>query len=90
MKKAKLPGVEELRAEYKRGDFGPLQRGKYAERLQASSNIVVVDPGLTRLFPNTESVNAALRSLAEIAERSARPPPRATRGRRRRRDRPAR
>jgi hypothetical protein len=82
--------VEELRAEYKRGDFGPLQRGKYVERLRARSNIVVLDPGLAKLFPNAESVNAALRSLAEIAERSAELPARATRGRRRRRGGPAR
>jgi len=85
MKKAKRLGVEELRAEYKRSDFGALERGKYVERLRASSNIVVLDPRLADLFPNPESVNAALLSLAEIAKRSARRTPTSARARRKRR-----
>jgi hypothetical protein len=85
MKKPKQLAVEELRAEYKRSDFGVLQRGKYAERIRASSNVVVLDPRLTDLFPNPESVNAALLSLAEIAKRSARLAPRSARTRRKRR-----
>ena len=85
MRKAKQLGVEELRAEYKRSDFGTLERGKYVERVRASSNVVVLDPRLTDLFPNPESVNAALLSLAEIAKRSARRAPRSARARRKRR-----
>ena len=51
MKKAKGSSNDELRSEYKRSDFGELVRGKYAERLKKSSNIVVVDPELSHLFP---------------------------------------
>jgi hypothetical protein len=47
-----------------------LVRGKYTERLQASSNVVVIDPEVADLFPNAAAVNAALRSLAEIAKRA--------------------
>ena len=70
MRKAKSLAADELRPEYKRSDFGALVRGKYIERLQTSSNVVVVDPELADLFPNAAAVNAALRSLAEIAKRT--------------------
>ena len=70
MKKAKKLGGEELRPEYKRSDFGTLVRGKYVDRLRASSNVVVLDPEIADLFPNAAAVNAALRSLAEIAKRA--------------------
>ena len=70
MSKAKKLAAHELRSEYKRSDFGTLVRGKYVERLQASSNVVVLDPEVADLFPNGAAVNAALRSLAEIAKRA--------------------
>ena len=70
MKKAKKLAADELRSEYKRSDFGVLVRGKYIERLQESSNVVVLDPEVADLFPNSASVNAALRALAEIARRA--------------------
>jgi hypothetical protein len=80
MKKARKRGADELRSEYKRSDFGVLVRGKYIERLREKSNVVVLDPRVAELFPNAESVNSALLSLAEIAKRSARlPRPRARR-----------
>jgi hypothetical protein len=70
MRKAKTLAADELRSEYKRSDFGTLVRGKYIERLRASSNVVVIDPEVADLFPNAAAVNAALRSLAEIAKRA--------------------
>ena len=69
MKKAKK-STDDLRAEYKRSDFGTLVRGKYVERLQKSSNVVVLDPAVADVFPNAAAVNAALRSLAETARRA--------------------
>jgi hypothetical protein len=69
MKKAKTLAADELRSEYKRSNFGALTRGKYLERLQTSSNVVVLDPEVAALFPNAAAVNAALRSLVEIAKR---------------------
>ena len=70
MRKAEKHAADELRSEYKRSDFGTLVRGKYNERLKKSSNVVVLDPEIADLFPNSASVNAALRALAEIARRT--------------------
>ena len=70
MRKAKKLAADELRSEYKRSDFGTLVRGKYVKRLRASSNVVVIDPEVADLFPNAAAVNAALRSLADIAKRA--------------------
>jgi hypothetical protein len=47
-----------------------LVRGKYIERLRTSSNVVMIAPEVADLFPNAAAVNAALRSLAEIAKRA--------------------
>ena len=63
---------EDLRPEYRREDFGPMVRGKYAVRLKESSNIVVLDPEIAEAFPNAKAVNDALRSLLELARTSTR------------------
>jgi len=70
MKNTKKLAADELRPEYQRSDFGTLVRGKYVARLKASSNVVILDPEVAELFPNGAAVNAALRSLAEIAKRA--------------------
>ena len=70
MRKAKTVAADELRSEDKRSDFETLVRGKYTEQLRASSNVVVIAPEVSELFPNAAAVNAALRSLAEIAKRA--------------------
>jgi hypothetical protein len=62
--------MNKLRPKYKSSNFGALVRGKYVKRLVASSNVVVLDPEVAELFPNAASVNAALKSLAEIAKRA--------------------
>ena len=66
MKKAN-PKYDELRAEYRREDLGPLVRGKYAAQYAKATNVVVIEPTLTKVFPNSEAVNDALRSLLSIA-----------------------
>ena len=79
MKKDKTPHKDELRPEYKRSDFpGGLVRGKYAERLKESSNVVVLRPEVAQAFPNEEAVNNALLSLIEIAQKTKRPTRRST------------
>jgi len=70
MKIATKRPADELRPEYKRSDFPRLVRGKYGNQLRRSSNVIVLDPELTDLFPNSEAVNSALRSLSEIARRA--------------------
>jgi hypothetical protein len=63
MKKAKSESKDWGRREYKRSDFGELVRGKYAKRLNESSNVVILDPEIAEAFPNSEAVNKALRTL---------------------------
>jgi len=73
MKKDKQVDKDELRAEYERSDFpAGLVRGKYAERMRESSNIVVLRPEVAQVFPNETAVNNALLSLIELAEKSTR------------------
>jgi hypothetical protein len=67
MKKVKATS-DELRRGYKRSDFEKLERGKYYERVRGSSNVVVLDPEVAAVFPNSAAVNKALHSLAEVAE----------------------
>ena len=53
MKKVKQTKKDELRAEYKRSDFPvPLVRGKYANRLRESSNVIILKPEVAEAFPN--------------------------------------
>lgn len=66
MKKAKIEDVE-MRTEYRREHLGPLIRGKYAARYAKATNIVVIDPALAKVFPNSEAVNDALRKLLSVA-----------------------
>ena len=50
-------------------DFSNGVRGKYAQALKKGSNVVVIEPDLTKYFPDQESVNDSLRSLAAIFDR---------------------
>ena len=60
---------DELRPEY---DLPQLLkdgvRGKYAERYQAGSNLVLLAPDVARAFPNDEAVNQALRLVIQLAK----------------------
>ena len=63
--------TDELLPEYE-FDFSKAERGRYASRLKAEgSNLVLVEPDLTNTFPDSASVNAALRSVVEFAKLSA-------------------
>jgi hypothetical protein len=73
MKKASPKMKDELRKEYKRSDFGKMVRGKYAEKIATASNVVVLDPEVSKAFPNDQAVNAALHSLIDIAKATVHP-----------------
>jgi hypothetical protein len=47
-------------------DFSNGIQGKYAERYEEGTNVVVIDPDVAKFFPDHDSVNRALRSLTEI------------------------
>ncbi len=72
MKKIKSEASDWLRPEYKRSDLGSIVRGKYARRMASQSNVVVIDPTISKAFPNEASVNAALRSLLDLAKSATR------------------
>lgn len=56
-----------MRAEY---DFSGGVRGKYFERYRKGTNVVLLEPELARAFPDSKSVNDALRALLSIATRA--------------------
>ena len=70
MKKAvkKTPAPEML-DEY---DFSRGVRGKYAKRYAEGTNIVILAPDVAEFFPDSESVNTALRALVGVARRNVR------------------
>jgi hypothetical protein len=51
-------------------DFSKGVRGKYAKRYAEGTNVVMLAPDVAALFPDAETVNAALRALARIARKS--------------------
>ena len=59
--------VEEMRAEYRREDLGKGVRGKHYEEFKKGSNLVLLTPELSKIFPTNEAVNTALSSLVVVA-----------------------
>ena len=57
--------VDELRPEYDQLNGGV--RGKYYKRAMAGTNLVLIEPDMARAFPDTDSVNRALRLLVDAA-----------------------
>jgi hypothetical protein len=66
VKKAPAPDMLE---EY---DFSKGVRGKYAKRYAEGTNIVILAPDVAEFFPDSESVNTALRALVGVARRNVR------------------
>jgi len=56
-------------------DFSKGVRGKYAQRYAEGTNVVVIEPDVAKYFPDHETVNDALRSLAVIIEKQRRKSP---------------
>jgi len=50
-------------------DFSKGVRGKYAKRYHLSSNIIVLEPDVAQHFPNSESVNQALRTITLLNQK---------------------
>ncbi len=51
-------------------DFGKGGRGKYAHRYsRGTNNVVVLQEDVAKLFPDSASVNQALRLLGQVAAR---------------------
>ncbi|HMG72429.1 MAG TPA: hypothetical protein VK582_02930 [Pyrinomonadaceae bacterium] len=68
MKKASAKKTNNgLRPEYDLSKLKGGVRGKYYRQATAGTNLVLIEPELTEVFPDTESVNRALRLLADTA-----------------------
>ena len=59
---------EDMLDEY---DFSGGVRGKYVDRFAKGCNVIVLDPDVAQVFPDSESVNQALRALAVIIQNQA-------------------
>ena len=65
MKRKRTNHVAQMRAEYD-FDYSKAVRGKYYKRLlKEGSNVVVLDRDVAKAFPDSASVNKALRSVLE-------------------------
>ena len=65
-----MPKDTDLLEEY---DFSKGVQGKYTRRYAEGTNVIVIDPDVAKYFPDHDSVNQALRSLAEIIKRQKKP-----------------
>jgi hypothetical protein len=72
MKKKELPTTDDdMLPEY---DFRGGVRGKYARDYGRNRNLRVLDPDLLAEFPDSESVNEALRTLLRVKAAIQSPP----------------
>jgi hypothetical protein len=71
MKKDKTMSDPDMQPEY---DFSQGIRGKYASKYAEGSNIIILSPDVAKVFPDSESVNDALRMLIKIAKQNTNTP----------------
>ena len=70
MKKDELE--DDLRPEYDLSTLKNQVRGKYVKRYREGTNIIVLDPEVSRVFPDSDSVNSALKLLIDLAKKEVR------------------
>jgi hypothetical protein len=63
---------DEIRDHY---DFSGGVRGKYAARYAEGTNVVVLDPNVAEVFPDSIAVNEALRTLVRMSDKTLRAKP---------------
>lgn len=74
MKKAPTKKLDnELRPEYDLTQLKGGVRGKYYRDATAGTNLMLIEPELAEVFPDSASVNRALRLLVDTAKAVARP-----------------
>ena len=62
---------DDLRPEYDLAKLKGGVRGKYYRQAISGTNLVLIEPKLANVFPDTESVNRALRLLVDTAAAAA-------------------
>lgn len=60
---------DEMRPEYDLSQLKGRVRGKYVERYREGTNLVLLEADVKTAFPDSESVNEALRMLMKVASR---------------------
>jgi len=65
VKEALDPDRDTMRAEY---DFSNAVRGVTAARYREGTNVVLLDPDVKALFPDSAAVNEALRTFARLVK----------------------
>ncbi len=68
---AKRRNSDDLRPEYDLARLKGGVRGKYYQRATAGTNLVLLEPDVARVFPDSNSVNRALGLLHEVATKSS-------------------
>ena len=53
-------------------DFSQGVVGKYAKQYAEGTNVVLLDPDVAEVFPDSEAVNQALRAIAQIIQQRSR------------------
>jgi hypothetical protein len=66
--------VDDLRPEYDLSKLKGGVRRKYYRKATAGTNLMLIEPDLAKLFGDAQSVNRALRMLADTARSATRPP----------------
>jgi len=61
----------DLKQEYDLKSLGKGVRGKYFEDYQKGTNVVVIDPELSKSFPNAKAVNDALRKVLDNQKKAS-------------------
>jgi hypothetical protein len=67
-KQAKIRRDPDMLDEY---DFSQGVRGKYAKRYAEGTNVVLLAPDVAAVFPDSASVNEALRTLVRLTRKRA-------------------
>ena len=62
---------DELRPEYDLSAMKGMVKGKYAKEYVEGTNLVLLEKDVADFFPDSKSVNDALRSLVRIAKTKA-------------------
>lgn len=60
-----MSNEDNLRPEYSADLIKSGVRGKYANRYKEGTNVVVIEPDLHKIFPDSEAVNRALRQYVK-------------------------
>ncbi len=69
-KRIREVAIDDILPEY---DFSNARKNPYAARFAEGTNVVLLDPDVAKEFPDSASVNEALRALSTIINRQRKP-----------------